>query len=280
MTVERAFSKDEMIGLCKGLWKGGYFEGDPEDPYGRSGYEQMGFISTLYAVYQVCIRPYLHNQACVLEIGPGRGAWTKTMLAAKEIWCLDVNTASHNGFWNYVGEEHRGRVKYIQTDTFDCRELPDNHFDLLFSYGTFCHIPPEGQRAYLRALLPKLRVGAVGSVMVADYEKHNAAVAKYNDLGILLRRYAGNGVTLRRMRDVGRSLLDAAMLLAGRLPAGLIHGRMSVLDSSKVQRKQGAWFHTDLMETCRFAESVGWQVVNPDIGLSIRDPIVQLRRPG
>lgn len=279
MKEEGAFSLNETIGLCQGLWEGGYYEGDPRDPYGCSGYRQMGLVSMLYAVYQVCIRPYINDQACVLEIGPGRGAWTKTMLAAKEIWCLDVNTPEHNGFWQYVGEEQRGRVKYLQTNNFECKELPDNHFDLLFSFGTFCHIPPEGQRAYFRALLPKMRIGGVGAIMIADFEKYNAAVKNYGDLGIILRRYASRNRIGMNLLDVGRALLDAAYLLARRSPPGMLRDPMGLIDASAVHRSQGSWFHTGLKDTCTFVESVGWQVVNPDVGLCIRDPILQLRRP-
>src|SRR5262245_21085450 len=166
--VAGEFSAAEMVALWKGFWKGGYYEGDPLDPFGASSYAQMGFVSMLHAIYQVCIRPRVGAATHVLEIGPGRGAWTKTMLAAKEIWCVDVNSAEHNGFWEYVGEAHRQKVRYLQVDDFSCAGLPDEHFDFLFSFGTFCHVPIEGQRLYLRNLLPKMRRGATAAIMIGD----------------------------------------------------------------------------------------------------------------
>jgi len=54
-------------------WEGGYFEGDPLDPMARSGYRQLGFISTLRATYLRCIKPYINGHTVSLEIGPGRG---------------------------------------------------------------------------------------------------------------------------------------------------------------------------------------------------------------
>ncbi|HDY88004.1 MAG TPA: hypothetical protein ENH82_07825 [bacterium] len=91
------FFNDE-IKQFNGLWKGGYFMGDPFNPVGRSCYEDMGYISIIHAIYQVCIRPYIKNNTTVLEIDQGRGAWTKTMLTAKEIWCRDALSAEYNKF--------------------------------------------------------------------------------------------------------------------------------------------------------------------------------------
>lgn len=61
----------------KALWRGGYYEGDPLDPVGPSSYGQFGYVSGLYLTYLVCIKPYVGPNTTVLEIGPGRGAWTR-----------------------------------------------------------------------------------------------------------------------------------------------------------------------------------------------------------
>jgi hypothetical protein len=70
------------------LWDGGYFEGDPLDPMGRSAYTRLGYMSVLHATYLCCIKPYVHADSTVLEIGAGRGAWARTMLNAKEVVVL------------------------------------------------------------------------------------------------------------------------------------------------------------------------------------------------
>lgn len=86
---------------------------------GASSYKEMGYLSVLHAIYQVCIRHYILSETIVLEIGPGRGTWTKTMLGAKDIWCLDALSAEHNKFWEHIGNEHKKKVKYEKvTDLF------------------------------------------------------------------------------------------------------------------------------------------------------------------
>ena len=89
---------DPEVDSFKGLWPGGYFEGDPLDRHARSHYgaidvrngyveqpgglvaQQLGYVSVLYAVYLLTIRNRLPPAATVLEIGPGRGGWTKALL--------------------------------------------------------------------------------------------------------------------------------------------------------------------------------------------------------
>ena len=275
----REFSVDEMIALWSGFWSGGYYEGDPLDPFGRSSYFQVGFISVLHAIYQVCIKPNVTEATRVLEIGPGRGAWTKAMLAAKEIWCVDVNTAEHNGFWQYVGEENRHKIRYLQVSDFSCKDLPDDHFDFLFSYGTFCHIPAEGRQLYFRNLLGKMRKGGLAAIMIGDYDKYNAAVRDYGDLSIALRRYPTTIQIGRRLVDVGRAFRDVVYLLTGRNPPGLLFHPMRPRENDTIERAQGSWFHAGVQETCRTVRSIGWEVVTPDVGLNVRDPLMFLRRP-
>jgi hypothetical protein len=111
-----------------GLWDSGYYEGNPLDPMSRSSYNIMGYMSILHVVYLTCIKPYINENSIVLEIGPGRGAWTKTFLQAKEVWCLDALSAEHNKFWDYIG--HASNVQYYQVSDFTCSMLPEDTFRL------------------------------------------------------------------------------------------------------------------------------------------------------
>ena len=81
------------------LWHGGYHEGDPLDPLGLSSYDDLGYISVLHAVYQCCVRPYAVPGSTVLEIGPGRGAWTRTMLSAR--FCSVTSPEARRGLGSH-----------------------------------------------------------------------------------------------------------------------------------------------------------------------------------
>ena len=61
------------------IWDGGYFEGDSLDPISASSYGVFGYTSMLNVIYQACIKPYVNRSTVALEIGPGRGAFTKAI---------------------------------------------------------------------------------------------------------------------------------------------------------------------------------------------------------
>lgn len=253
----------EQIKLFRNLWKGGYLEGNPLEPAASSGYGDMGYISVLHAVYQVCVRPFIRPETAILEIGPGRGAWTRTMLDAREIWCLDALSAEHNCFWEYVGREHRHKIHYLQVSDFLCEALPADHFDFVFSFGVFCHITPEGQRAYFRNLFPKAKRGAQAMIMISDFDKFNAAVRNLN--------------RVRTIRPTPEGLAQSAKFNAG-VALSRLRGRLEQ-DRADTSLAPGKFHHAGVAETCRFLESVGWEVVNPDVGLVPRDPILHFRKP-
>jgi 16S rRNA A1518/A1519 N6-dimethyltransferase RsmA/KsgA/DIM1 with predicted DNA glycosylase/AP lyase activity len=96
----------------------------------KSGYGQLGFMSVLHATYLRCIKPYINNHTVSLEIGPGRGAWTKALLPSKEIYVLDALPEEHNRFFEYL--EYPKNVRYFQVKDFDCEILPDNYFNYMF----------------------------------------------------------------------------------------------------------------------------------------------------
>ena len=62
------------------FWEGGFYEGLPTDPMAPSGYGIFGYHSSLYLTYRMCIKPYIGSDTVALEIGPGRGAWTKAIV--------------------------------------------------------------------------------------------------------------------------------------------------------------------------------------------------------
>lgn len=253
----------EEIAQFRNLWKGGYCEGDPLDPAACSSYGDMGYISILHAVYQVCVRPFIRPGVAVLEIGPGRGAWTRTMLDAREIWCLDALPAEHNAFWEYVGRDQKSKIRYFQVADFLCKDLPDDHFDFLFSFGVFCHITRQGQEAYFKHLFPKARRGANAMIMIGDFNKYNAAVRNLS--GSRLVRLSRQGI-VRSVRFNGRRAISR---MRGRLEQ----------NPNDASLAPGKFHHAGIADTCRFLQSAGWEIVNPDVGLVPRDPIIHFRKP-
>jgi hypothetical protein len=247
------------------LWKGGYWAADPLRHQG-SAYGIFGQMGTSHATYLRCIKPYVHEQSAVLEIGPGRGAWTKTFLRAKRVHCMDALSAEHNGFWENVGKlDH---VTYEQVRDFACGSLQDDTFTYAFSYDALCHVSFEGITAYAKNLFPKLRAGADCFFMVADYEKYNAFVAALDEYSALATLLPKNKMPWLKAlwRPVNR-------FYARRY--GLRHLDVREDDTPR----PGRWYHAGTGRTCALLRDVGYEVRDEDVGTDFRSPIIHFAKP-
>ena len=262
----------EHLSGFKRVWKGGFFEGDPLDPMGLSTYGSLGYMSVLHATYLCCIKPYVTADSVVIEIGPGRGAWTKTMLSAKEVWCLDALSAEHNGFWEYIGPN--SHVHYHEVSDFSCSALPDNHFTYFFSFGTFCHIPFWGITEYARNLWPKLKSGSHGFLMVADYDKYNHAVSQFEPYS------AWRVCDLIQPKQPLKSAFwrRAVRFVQGRALQHQANFRLRQPDRDDTP-SPARWHHAGLERTCALLTEVGYEVVARDVGVLHRDPVIHFRKP-
>ena len=250
------------IASFEGIWQGGYYEGDPLEPLGRSSFGNYGYVSILHATYLLCIKPYITAETRAVEIGPGSGAWTKTMLGAKEVWALDALSAEYNRFFEYL--KNPPNVRYIQVTDFECRDLPDGYFDHLFSFGCLCHVSFEGISEYARNLFPKLKSGAHGFWLVADKEKYARFVEneKRFDIWKALRPRSKKLMPVRKLLETFSALT-----------------RPSFVTDDVFAPSQGRWYDAGTRRTCEMLEAVGYKVVDPDIGVLPRDPMIHFMKP-
>jgi hypothetical protein len=256
------------IGLFKELWQGGYFEGDPLDPMAPSSYGPLGYMSCLHATYLRCIRPYVNERTRVLEIGPGRGAWTRCFIErnAAEVWALDALSAEHNGFWEYVG--HSPRIHYFQVEDNRCAMVPDRSIDYFFSFGTFCHLSPQVIGDYMKSVFAKMRPGAIGFLMVADYEKFNSLLESESKFSIA-RSFTGKRQL--PMRVLWR-LLNAVMK-----PHQF--SRLVPDEDRDDSPRPGRWYHLGTANAVQMLRTLGFSIIDSDVGVNHRDPVTQFEKP-
>lgn len=254
----------DEIASFEGLWEGGYFEGDPLDPLAKSTFGNYGFISILYATYLLCIRPYITPETRALEIGPGRGGWTKALLPAKEVWTLDALSAEYNGFFEYL--DHPKNVRYIQVNDFECKDLPDGHFDYMFSFGCLCHVSFEGVSEYAKNIFPKLVSGAHCFWLVADKEKYSRFTRTESKFdiwrGLMPKRKGIKMAPVRKMLEVLSTMTRPAFSKTDDFAAG-----------------PGQWHDAGAARTCEMLEKAGYKVIDSDIGVLPRDPIIHFMKP-
>lgn len=233
------------------IWQGGYYEGDPLNPAGASSYQvSMRYegknLSPLYVCYLKCLKPFVRSHSDVLEIGAGGGAWSKAILSLrpKSLTCLDALSAEYNLFWNRIGQ--RPNVRYIQVQDFLLNELPEASFDFVFSFGTFCHISPLMFYEYFKNLAPKLRKGAQGFILYADFDKKNIFATKYN-------------LPKHRAQKV-----DELALFQQQKDTGDFFPR---------------WYHLGIKRAQDILRELGYEVITGDTKANERDPILHFRKP-
>ena len=261
---------DRTIGHFSGfssVWHGGYYEGDPLDPLGSSKYRRLGYISILHAVYQVCVKPYIKKNTVALEIGPGRGAWTKGMLDAKEVWCLDAKSKADNKIDEYLGNPSN-LIYHLVTD-YSCSMLPDDKFDYVFSFGCLCHVPWEGVCEYAENLFPKMKSGCTAIWMVADYEKRNKVANNFSTYDI----YA------RTLPPFAKRMMEFWNRHTKLRHMGPDHEVPLDKDNDNQKEVAGRWYHSGAGRTAAMLRELGYEIVSEDLGLLPRDALVHFRKP-
>ena len=249
------------------LWQGGFFVADPAQVLAPYWFECM--MGHYHVIYLACIRPWITPRTHVLELGCGRGAWTRLFLAAKQVTCVDALSAEHNAFYAYVGQTDN--VRYHQVNDFSLDMIPDDSITYVFSYDALCHVSFAGVAAYVRSLQRVMKHGAHGFLMVADYRKYNAfveALGRTNALVALLpkRRYP-------LVRRAGGELIRRYSVWDARRRG--VHARS--LDEDDLPRP-GRWYHAGAAETCELLCDVGFTVLDEDMGVDPRSPIIHFRR--
>jgi hypothetical protein len=215
-------------------------------------------MSVLYATFLRCIKPYINHNTIALEIGPGRGAWTKALLPSKEVWVMDSLPEVHNRFFEYLG--NAPNVKYFQVQNFKCEMLPDNYFNYMFSFGCLCHVSFEGIKEYAVNLYPKLKQDSHCFWMVADYDNYNNVIQNINRYSIW-----------RAITPRGSKFLPLKIIFEF-----LIRREKPILrEPDKDQEpRPGRWYHAGISRTCSMLKEVGYEIVDPDVGTILRDPII------
>ena len=252
----------EEIESFDGLWEGGYYEGNPLSALGKSTYGIYGYVSILHAVYLRCIKPYINAETVALEIGPGRGAWTKGMLDAKEVWTLDALSAEYNQFFEYLN--HPKNVKYFQVEDFECKELPENYFNYMFSFGCLCHVSFEGISEYAANIFGKLQSNTPCFWMIADKQKYSRFIEQADNFDIW-NALAPKRKNLAPLKYIFKQFSKIS--------------RPDYMNTDEFEENKGHWYDAGTERTCEMLEKIGYKIIEPDIGLLPRDPMIHFIKP-
>lgn len=130
-----------------------------------------------HEIYQTIIRPYIHGFTKALEVGSGRGSYTRGLLDAKEVWVLEAQPRWMTRIDEFL--QHPRNLTFIKVEDTSCRELPDSYFDYFLSMATFYTFHDQQREEYLTNLFSKMKHGAQCFLMIGDWEKYKRHLGHY-----------------------------------------------------------------------------------------------------
>jgi phospholipid N-methyltransferase len=135
--------------------------------------EERAIGGSYFEVVQRAIVPYVKRDSRVLEVGPGKGSWTRALLSCAPegivhtVDFLDVTP------WLQPAR-YGGRLicHQVADNSFDA--VPREYFDFLWSFGVLCHTNVEHIAEILIRTLPAMQAGGIAVHQYGDWTKLDA----------------------------------------------------------------------------------------------------------
>jgi SAM-dependent methyltransferase len=159
----------------KQLFAEGYSSGDvlTRLPDRRRRREERLIGGSYRKLFMTAVRPRLDPSSTVMELGPGRGSWTRALLRYLphgRVHALDYHDASQ---W-LRPEDYDGRLVIHRVEDNSFAAVPDGSFDVFFSFGVLCHNTTSAIGEIMRNALRKMRPGGSAIHHYGDWRKLRA----------------------------------------------------------------------------------------------------------
>ncbi len=139
----------------------------------RTRYREEKAIGASYRrVFSQGLAPYLKPDTRVLELGPGRGSWSRAILSL--VTKGELHTVDYIDVSKWLEPlKYGGRLVCHQVVDNSFGEISDKFFDVFWSFGVLCHNNIENIEAILTNARSKMKPGAVAIHQYGDWEKLN-----------------------------------------------------------------------------------------------------------
>lgn len=132
--------------------------------------EEKAIGASYRRVFWQGLAPYLKPVSHVLELGPGRGAWSRAILS--RITQGELHTVDYVDVREWLEpSKYAGRLVCHQVSDNSFNELPDGYFDVFWSFGVLCHNNIENIENILTNARSKVKPGAIAIHQYGDWNK-------------------------------------------------------------------------------------------------------------
>jgi len=133
--------------------------------------EERAIGGSYRKVFSKAVIPFIKEDSTVLELGPGRGSWTRAILqyvTKGRIHTVDFQDVTK---WLHP-EKYNGRLICHKADDNSYYDNFENdYFDFFWSFGVLCHNNLGQIEEILKNSLPKMKHGGIAVHQYADWEK-------------------------------------------------------------------------------------------------------------
>ena len=124
-------------------------------------------------VFKQALQPYLRPDAKVLELGPGKGSWSRAIL--QHIPEGELHTVDFQDVTQWLRpEKYSGQLICHRVLDNRFHGLPDGYFDVFWTFGVLCHNDASSILQILREARAKMKPGAVAVHQYGNWEKLEA----------------------------------------------------------------------------------------------------------
>lgn len=114
--------------------------------------------------------PYLKPDSVVMELGPGKGSWSRALLKFLPTGQLHTLDFQDTLPW-LQPENYQGKLKCHQVRDNSFSSVPDFYFDFFWSFGVLCHQNVDHIREILQHSVIKMKKGGIAVHQYADWDK-------------------------------------------------------------------------------------------------------------
>jgi hypothetical protein len=132
--------------------------------------EERKIGGSYFNFFQKAVAPRLSPNARVLELGPGRGSWSRGIL--QMIPEGELHTCDFQDLTNWLKPENYGgrlHCHQVTDNSFSC--VQDDFFDVFFSFGVLVHCNQELIEAVLTNAFAKVKPNGVAIHNYGDWGK-------------------------------------------------------------------------------------------------------------
>jgi phospholipid N-methyltransferase len=160
------------IEWLKTAFEDGFDSGNVESrfPNRRRRFQENKIGGSYREVFRRAVLPRLRPDSTVLELGPGKGSWSRAILnhiPQGKLFAADYVDLEDA----LLPDRYGGRLVFQRVNDNSFSAFPDDHFDFFFSFGVLCHNPAAAILEILTNALPKMKAGATAVHEHGDWEK-------------------------------------------------------------------------------------------------------------